>query len=154
MRTTLLICRLTCLELLQNNAFRFLLLGAFMAPLAAFVLTGLFMQDLGKVFIDGVIGLHHLFAWAFILFFAAPLLAKDVESKTCYFLLCPPVTRNQYLMGRFIGIVSMFAVLLAILALSSACITVTLFDESYSGYMSGLSLAAIPSISFFNSSIT
>jgi len=149
MRSSLLICRLTCLELLQNNAFRFLLLAAFIAPLAAFVLSNLFMHDLGKVFIDGIIGLHHLFAWAFILFFAAPLLAKDIESKTCYLLLCPPVTRNQYLIGRFIGILSIFMLIFSALAVSSACITVSLFDESYSGYMVGLSVATIPTISFF-----
>ena len=148
-KITLLISRLTSLELLQNNAFRVLLLGALILPLAAFILCNLFMQDIGKVFIDGIIGLHHLFAWAFILFFASPLLAKDVESKTCYLLLCPPVTRNQYLMGRFIGILGMFVLLFFVLAISSACITASLFDESYSGYMSGLTLLTIPSISFF-----
>jgi len=148
-RIVFLISRLTCLELLQNKAFRILLTAAAIAPMASFIFSNLFMQNIGKVFIDGLLALNHLFAWLFILFFTAPLLGRDLESKTCYFLLCPPVTRNQYLIGRFIGLLLIFLLLFAVLAISGTLITWVLFDSSYVAYMAGLTLTSPVSIAFF-----
>lgn len=146
---TLAITRLTCLELLQNRAMRSLISALLLLPFVSLIFTNLFLMDIGKVFVDAMAGLSHLIAIIYILFFATPLISKDIESRVCYFLLTPPVSRNHYILGRFLGICLIFITLLLILSLSGTLSAWLVLEDNFTIHHSGLSISSIPTLMFF-----
>ncbi len=118
-------------------------------PLFAFIFANLFMMNIGKVFIDALAGLNHLIATVFILFFIVPLLARDIESRVCYLLLTPPVSRLQYILGRFTGVVFTFFALMLLLILSGTLFTLLLLQGSLPIYHAGLESSTVASLIFF-----
>lgn len=141
--------KLTCLELLQNRAMRSLMAFLLLFPFASFIFTNLFLMDIGKVFVDAMAGLSHLVGIVYILFFAAPLLARDIEARVCYFLLTPPVSRNQYLLGRFAGISTIFILLLVVLSITGTLCAWLVLEGNFAVYHSGLTLSRIAVLAFF-----
>ncbi|MDX8380476.1 MAG: hypothetical protein R8M14_00005 [Ghiorsea sp.] len=120
MQSWINITKLTFLEVFQARTYRILLSSTFLVPIFGFLLSSLFLVDLGKVYMDGMIGMVHLFSIVFILFVAVGLLSKDIEQKICYFLLSAPATRISYLFGRFTGLLGVFALMLLLIALESS----------------------------------
>lgn len=145
----LAISHLTCLELLQSRAMRSLIATLLLLPFASFIFTNLFLMDIGKVYVDTMAGLSHLVAIIYILFFAAPLLARDIEAHVCYFLLTPPVSRPQYLLGRFFGITLIFILLLILLSIVGTFGVWLVLDNNYLVHQSGLTLPRIAVLAFF-----
>jgi len=111
--------RMSVLEVWHMASFRVLLLGALLSPLLAFVFASLFMLDLGKVFVDAVFACSHLLAVIYLLFLAAPFLAQDLKKRFYFMLVGHGVSRQQYLLTRFIGLATMLLLLLLVQAMSA-----------------------------------
>ncbi|WP_156817266.1 ABC transporter permease subunit [Rubritalea marina] len=52
----------------------------------------------------------NVFAAVFAIAATALLIPKDVEDRTLYTILCKPVTRLDYLLGRYFGVLAMLAI--------------------------------------------
>ncbi|MDQ6975850.1 MAG: hypothetical protein Q9M22_04695 [Mariprofundaceae bacterium] len=84
-------------------------------PVFAFLFSKLFMLEVSKVQIDVMAAGAYLMGIVFILSTVVTLLGNDLGSKVCYFFLTPPIRRQDYLLGRFFGLVVVVTLLYIVL---------------------------------------
>lgn len=129
---------ITFKEGIRNRAlFGITLLALFLFGLNLSV-AGFFMRDIGKVTVD--MNLTALtFAGLLLVFFVGiNLMAKDIDRKTIHLVLSKPISRGQYIWGKYLGIVFFVTVsLLMLLVLSS--LTIVLLLQLYPNYFVGFS---------------
>ncbi len=79
------------------------------------LLAGLFMRDIAKITLDFCLAAVNLGGLLVPLFLAVHLLARDLERRTVFAILSKPVSRPQYLLGKFSGLTMLSATIMAIL---------------------------------------
>lgn len=105
--------------------FSLLLMGA------SLVIVSLFMRELHKVAVD--INLSAItFAGLMLTFFVSiNLMAKDMDKHTIYCVLSKPISRSEYIFGKFFGILLLIISAFAILTFCSS-ITIFIIKSQYS----------------------
>lgn len=90
----------------------------------ALLIVNFFMRELHKVSVD--INLSAIgFAGLLLTFFVSiNLMSKDIDKKTVYCVLSKPFSRNQYVWGKYLGIMLLMFAAFCLLVL---CSTVTIF---------------------------
>ncbi len=145
------IAGLTLLEVVQGRVFQILLATTLLAPLFGAILSSLFMMDIGKVYMDGVMAFVHFTSMVFVLFITASLLARDIEQKTCYLLVVQPASREAYLMGRFFGFVLVYILMIGLLVIESVMIGELIFFGKPDIYLAGYSWLNMSLLIFLHS---
>ncbi len=104
--------------------FSLLLMGA------SLVVVSLFMRELNKVAVD--INLSAItFAGLMLTFFVSiNLLSKDMDKHTIYCVLSKPISRSEYIFGKFLGIMLLIISAFAILTIFSS-ITIVIIKYQY-----------------------
>ena len=108
------------MEVIQSRIFQVLAAATLLAPLFGIVLSSLFLVDIGKVYLDGILSVMHVLSVGFVLFISAGILARDLEQKVCYLLVLEPSSRVVYMLGRFFGLTLVFLVLIGLVVLSGS----------------------------------
>ena len=78
---------------------------------------------------DVSLGAMSIFTWLLAVLATAMLLPKDIEDRTLYTILAKPVPRFEYLLGKFLGVLLL---LFIALALMSAVFVVVLYTREQS----------------------
>jgi len=133
------LARFTWLEILRMRVFHLLI--AFLVlimPIATLTISGLFFFDVSKVQIDVLSAGMHAAAMVYILFIATTLMGRDISSGACYFLLAPPLTRSQYIAGRFLGLLTGLIILIAVASLVAEALTALSMYTRFPIYRHGL----------------
>ncbi len=102
----------------ENLRTRFFLLSALFAGVMLYVslLFGLLAVDQElRVLLDFGLAFIELVGLAGALYGATTMVLRELETKTIYLVLTRPVTRGQYLAGRFAGLMLSTAVSLALM---------------------------------------
>ncbi|OGQ47782.1 MAG: hypothetical protein A2W63_02725 [Deltaproteobacteria bacterium RIFCSPLOWO2_02_44_9] len=98
--------------------------GIFIIALLLFAATTvvitLFMRDIVKVAIDLSLSTVSFAGLLTLLFIGVNLFGKDLDKRTIYMVISRPVSRSQYLIGKFSGIVLLSFVIVAFLGILSA----------------------------------
>jgi len=81
------------------------------------LLSGLFMRDISKIILDFCLASISIGGLLIPFFIAIDLLAKDIERRTIFSILAKPVARWQYIVGKFIGLIMLTGLIMAILTL-------------------------------------
>ncbi len=144
------LAHLTLFELWQNRTFKTLLTVALLTPLLAVGLSSLFLYDIGKVYVDVVAAMAQLLAVVFFIFLVVTLLSRDIFDRIVYVFLTPPMSRRDYYIGRFLGIVAVFVLLLLVLLLSSVLGAWLYLDGLSDMYQSGYKWNYLGQLVFFN----
>ncbi|MDQ7001069.1 MAG: hypothetical protein Q9N02_00075 [Ghiorsea sp.] len=131
--------RFTFLDIIQGRVYQILLLATVFAPLFGALLSSLFMVDIGKVYMDGVMGVFHFVSIVFTLFIAGSLLARDIEQKVCYMFVVPPLSRASFLGGRFLGFIFAYIMMVMLIMVESTLIGYVVFSQTAAFYMAGYS---------------
>jgi len=108
---------ITFKEGIRNRALYGISILALMLLIANFVVCGVIMQDVGKVAVDMALSTVAFAGLLVVLFVGINLLAKDLDRKTIYIVLARPISRGQYIWGKFFGL--SLLVLAAMLALGA-----------------------------------
>ncbi|OEU57631.1 MAG: hypothetical protein BA871_02770 [Desulfuromonadales bacterium C00003096] len=98
--------QLSCLTFREGIRYRALhgvLILAMVLTALNFVLPDLFMYDLGKVAVDIGLSITALSGLLLIFFLAVQLFGQDLDKRTVYLVLACPVSRRQYILGKFLG---------------------------------------------------
>lgn len=85
----------------------------------AVLFCGLYMRDLLKILLDICLSAISISGILVPLFFAVHQLAGDIERRTIYTILSRPVSRTQYIVGRFMGLALLSGSIMAILTAST-----------------------------------
>jgi ABC-type transport system involved in multi-copper enzyme maturation permease subunit len=100
--------------------------------LATIAMTSMFGYDIGKVAVDlnlSVVGFTGLLLCFFV---NINLLAKDIDKRTIYCVLSKPISRPEYILGKYAGTLSL--ILMSILFLAGfGAVMIALIKWSSSG---------------------
>lgn len=148
MRGILSLAVITFKEGIRNRSlFGIALLALFLFGLNISV-AGFFMRDIGKVTVDMNLSALSVAGLLLVFFVGVNLMAKDIDRKTIHLVLSKPISRIEYIWGKYLGILFFVFVSLAILlALSSA--TVFFLHGAYSDYFGQFTWAVFFVAAFF-----
>ncbi len=90
-------------EIFGFRVARTLVVMTMLLPVFAWIFSQLFMLEVLKVQIDVMTAGAYAGGVLFVLVVVVPLLGNDIGNRVCYFYLPPPMDRDIYLLGRFIG---------------------------------------------------
>lgn len=110
--------------------------------------AGFFMREVGKVTVDMNLSALSFSGLLLVLFVGLNLIAKDIDKKTIQLVLSKPISRVEYIWGKYLGI--LLFVLVSLLVLQAlSCATIFLLINLYPGYFGQFSWAIFFAASFF-----
>lgn len=107
-------------EGLRQRLLYGILLFALFLMTASVLLSGLFMRDIAKITVDFCLAAITIGGLLVPFFLAVNLLARDIERRTIFSLLSRAISRSQYILGKFAGLVLLIVTIVGILTLSAA----------------------------------
>nr|WP_321400275.1 ABC transporter permease [uncultured Desulfobacter sp.] len=88
------------------------------------VVIGFFMRELSKVAVDINLSAISLSGLLLTFFLSINIMAKDIDKKTIYCVMSKPLSRSQYIWGKYLGLLM---IILAAFAVLTACTSLTLY---------------------------
>lgn len=138
---------ITYKEGIRNRALYGIAIFTLLLLAANQVICSMILRDVGKVAVDLSLSSIAFAGLLVVLFVGINLMAKDLDRKTIYMVLSRPVSRAQYLIGKFIGLTLIIVVSMALLG-GGALLSIFLTKLSYPNFFdqfawSGIFLAMI-----------
>jgi hypothetical protein len=112
----------TLIELARLRVFYVLVLFALVLIVSSTFLARISFQQELQVTKDISLGAINFFLSLLAIVATAQLLPRDIEDRVVYSVLAKPVPRFEYILGKFLGVVSLLALSLA--AMSVLCLVV------------------------------
>lgn len=140
MKKTFSLVLLTFKEGVRDKALIGIGLFSFMMMAGSLLVVSLFMRELHKVALD--INLAAItFAGLLLTFFVSiNLIAKDMDKHTIHCVLSKPLSRSQYIIGKYLGIMLIIAVAFLILTLCST-ITILIIKSQFKSWFKAFAWA-------------
>jgi ABC-type transport system involved in multi-copper enzyme maturation permease subunit len=105
-----LVAWITFKESIRNKA----LFGIFFCGIGLFlaniIITGMFSWEIGKVAVDVGLSVVTLSGLLIIFFLSIQMMSNDLERKTIYLILSKPISKQHYILGKFIGLAGIITV--------------------------------------------
>lgn len=117
MRNIWELSRLVILDGLRRHAIQGLIILAFSLEVASLLLVDFIPKDIGRVCVDSILSIGWFTGFLFLLFHGVQVMAWDEERRTIHTLLARPLSRTQYVLGVFLGVTCLLALLNTALAL-------------------------------------
>ncbi len=83
---------------------------------ASFILSTLTFGEQYRIIVDIALSAMEVFGTLIAVFLGASLVAGDVERRTVFAIVAKPVSRAQYVVGRYLGLVTTTTLNLAVMA--------------------------------------
>lgn len=119
MNKILAVIFITFKEGLRQRILYGVVIFALLLMFFAVLVSGWFMRDISKIIVDFCLSAVSIGGLLIPFFLAVNLLSKDIERKTIFAILAKPISRTQYILGKFGGLIFLAGVVMAILAASS-----------------------------------
>lgn len=116
MNTIYAIALLSYKEGLKHRVLYSVVIFALILMALAVLVSGLFLRDISKIILDICLSAINIGGLLIPFFLAVNLLARDIEKRTIFTILSKPVSRSQYIVGKYFGIVFLTATVMAVLA--------------------------------------
>jgi ABC-type transport system involved in multi-copper enzyme maturation permease subunit len=113
----------TVREAVRSRLLYALLLFAVLLICAGVLLSTLSYVESERILQDVGLGAMRLFGVAIALFVGVGLIHKEVERRTVYTILSKPLSRAEFLLGKFVGLALTVWMQLAIMALAFAAVS-------------------------------
>jgi len=94
----------TYLESVRQRLFVGVVFFAFLLMLAALVLKDISVHQDRKIIADIGLGAIDFFGTIIAIFIGADLVVRDVERRTLHLLLVKPLSREEFIVGRYLGL--------------------------------------------------
>ncbi len=104
-------------EGLRNRVLYGIVLVALFMMVFAILISGFFMRDISKVMLDLCLATVNVGGLLVPFFLAIHLLARDIERRTIFSILSRPISRGQYLLGKYGGLLLLTAVIMILLTI-------------------------------------
>ncbi len=82
----------------------------------AVLMSGLFLRDISKIILDLCLSAVNIGGLLVPFFLAVNLLAKDIERRTIFTILSKPISRIEYIVGKYFGIVLLTGTVMLVLS--------------------------------------
>lgn len=127
------IALITFKEGIRNRAIYGISLFALLLLIANLLVSGMMFQSAGKAAVDMALSAVSLSGLLLVLFVGINLIAKDLDRRTIYMVLARPISRAQYIVGKFFGLVLLIAAAMAVLSIF-ACLSLIMVKAANPGY--------------------
>lgn len=154
-------------EGIRNKALYGITLIALMLFGATALIANMIPREVSKVAIDMALSAISLTGLLLVFFVGINLIAKDLDKRTIYTVLSRPISRSQYIFGKFLGMALLIIVtmsILSLLAMAAIVVLKTTHADFFTRFSWSLILLSIllnvqmlillAAISFFFSSFT
>ena len=109
------VAHITFIDCLRNKALYGILFMGIVLFGINIIFTGMFSWDLSKVAVDMGLSTVSFAGLILIFFFSIQMMSNDMDKKTIYLILSRPVSKSEYIVGKFIGL--SFVILISSLVL-------------------------------------
>ena len=103
----------------------------------AILLSKVALGDIAILKSFGLAGMY-LFGSVITVFLGSSIISKEIERRTLYFVMAKPVSRSQFVLGKFFGLCAAVLCVLAVMA----CVYLAVVSANHGGF-DALGLAAI-----------
>ncbi|MBE0500141.1 MAG: ABC transporter permease [Desulfuromonadales bacterium] len=116
--------------------------------IAVFLLLGtqlvcsMIPRDVGKVAVDLALSSTSFAGLLIVLFIGINLMAKDLDRRTIYMVLARPISRGQYILGKFCGMGLIIGAAMTLLG-GAATVSVLLTRVLYPNYFDKFTLSTL-----------
>jgi len=124
---------ITYKEGIRNRAIYGISLFALLLLGANLLMSGMMMRSAGKAAVDMALSTVTLCGLLLVMFVGINLIAKDLDRRTIYMVLARPISRSQYIIGKFLGMVLLILVASMILGIF-ACLSIQAVKFAYPDY--------------------
>ena len=111
------IALITFKEGIRNRALYGITLFALLLFGATALVATMIPREVGKVTIDMALSTISFSGLLIVLFVGINLMAKDLDKRTIYMVLSRPISRSQYIVGKYAGMLLIIAATMGILSL-------------------------------------
>lgn len=127
------IARITFKEGIRNRAIYGIFIMALMLLIVNFLVCSMIPREIGKVAVDIALSTVYFSGLLLVFFVGINLMAKDIDKRTIYMVISRPISRSQYIVGKFLG---MFMLIVATMVFLSifAVLSIFVIKLSYPGY--------------------
>lgn len=116
---------ITFKEGIRNRAIYGISLFALMLLGANMLVSNMMMRSAGKAAVDMALSTISISGLLLVLFVGINLIAKDLDKRTIYMVLARPLSRYQYILGKFFGMALLIIVAVVFLSIF-ACLSILL----------------------------
>jgi len=110
------IALITFKEGIRNRAIYGITLVALLLFGATALVATMIPREVGKVAVDMALSTISFAGLLIVLFVGINLMAKDLDKRTIYTVLSRPISRSQYIVGKFLGMILLITVTMGILS--------------------------------------
>jgi Cu-processing system permease protein len=136
------IALITWKEGIRNRAIYGISIFALMLLGANLLISGMMMRSAGKTAVDMALSTVSLSGLLLVLFVGINLIEKDLDKRTIYMVLARPISRAQYIVGKFFGMVLLIAVTVIFLSIF-AVLSIFLVKSAYPDYFERISWSLV-----------
>jgi ABC-type transport system involved in multi-copper enzyme maturation permease subunit len=138
---TFAVAAVTLRELLRRKVQVNLLVFGTLLVVSSYVMSLLTLGFMRRILADFGLSAMELAGTLLAIFLGASVIAGDVEKRVVYPILAKPVSRTQYVVGRWLGLSSALVLNLAVMSLALAAVLVV--EARSVSTIDGVFLAAI-----------
>jgi Cu-processing system permease protein len=124
---------ITFKEGIRNRSIYGISILALLLLVANYLISSMIMQEVGKVAVDLALSTVSFTGLLLVFFVGINLIAKDFDKKTIYMVLSRPISRPQYIVGKYFGILFLILVSMAVLSLF-ASVSILMVKLAYPAY--------------------
>ncbi|MFZ3209072.1 MAG: ABC transporter permease [Geobacteraceae bacterium] len=136
------IAAITFKEGIRNRAIYGISIIALMMLVVNVLISQMIMQEVGKVAVDLALSTVSFSGILLVIFVGINLMAKDLDRKTIYMVLARPISRAQYIVGKFLGMVGLIVVSNVILGAFAAA-SLFMLNRIYPAYFQRFSWSMV-----------
>jgi ABC-type transport system involved in multi-copper enzyme maturation permease subunit len=107
---------ITFKEGIRNRAIYGITLFALLLFGATALAASMIPREVGKVAVDMALSTVSFTGLLLVLFVGINLMAKDLDKRTIYTVLARPISRSQYILGKFLGMIILIMVTMSMLS--------------------------------------
>ena len=140
---------ITFKEGIRNKALYGITLIALMLFGATALIATMIPREVGKVSIDMALSTISFTVLLLVFFVGINLIAKDLDKRTIYTVLSRPISRSQYIFGKFLGMALFIIVTMSALSLM-AMASIVLLKATHAEFFGRFSWSLITLAILFN----
>lgn len=110
----------TYLESVRQRLFLGLVLFGFLLMAASLILKDISIRQDFKILEDVGLAATEFFGTLIALFLGADLIGRDIERRTLHLLIVKPLTRTEFILGRYLGLCLTILTSVALMAVATA----------------------------------
>jgi Cu-processing system permease protein len=149
----------TLREAVRNRVLYTLVAFALVMIASSIMLSNLSYVEQGRILQDLAFAAARLFGVVIAIAVGVNLIYKEVERRTIYTILAKPISRSEFLVGKYLGLVATIWIMVVIMGLAFAA--VSLIDERPLGWshvaalgLLGVELAVVVAVATLFSAFT